>query len=148
MARFCMVTTFYPPFNFGGDGIAIRELAQALVRRGHHVTVVHDVNTYAALAGHQPAPAGEERGVEVVSVRSRVGAIAPLATHQTGRAIFTQHELRSLLRSGGFDFPAAVQQKRAVRELSHLLAGSGLGCEKGGQRKGERDRSDFHSSSE
>ncbi len=24
--RFCHVTTFYPPYNFGGDGIGIQRL--------------------------------------------------------------------------------------------------------------------------
>ena len=30
--RFCMVTTFYPPWSFGGDGVAVRRLAEALSR--------------------------------------------------------------------------------------------------------------------
>ena len=33
--RFCLVTTFYPPFNFGGDGIDVERLARALTARGH-----------------------------------------------------------------------------------------------------------------
>ncbi len=24
--RFCMITTFYPPYNFGGDGILVHQL--------------------------------------------------------------------------------------------------------------------------
>ena len=40
--RFCMLTTFYPPYAFGGDAIGIQRLSRALVRRGHQVTVVHD----------------------------------------------------------------------------------------------------------
>src|ERR1700682_4580848 len=42
--RFCFITTFYPPYNFGGDGIAVQRLARALIRRGHCVTVIHDVD--------------------------------------------------------------------------------------------------------
>jgi hypothetical protein len=48
--RFAMVTTFYPPFNFGGDGIAVQRLSRALVQRGHEVTVIHDVDAYRLLA--------------------------------------------------------------------------------------------------
>jgi len=48
--RFCFLTTFYPPFNFGGDGIGIQRLAQGLVRAGHRVTVLHDVDAYNALS--------------------------------------------------------------------------------------------------
>jgi len=47
--RFCMVTTFYPPYSYGGDGITVQRLATALVRAGHDVTVVHDAGAYAAL---------------------------------------------------------------------------------------------------
>ncbi len=33
--RFCMVTTFYPPFQFGGDATYVRALSRAPVARGH-----------------------------------------------------------------------------------------------------------------
>ena len=39
--RFCMLTTFYPPYNFGGDGIFVHHLANALAQREHHVEVIH-----------------------------------------------------------------------------------------------------------
>ena len=48
--RFAMITTFYPPYNFGGDGQAVRRLAHALARRGHRVDVIHDVDAYRMLA--------------------------------------------------------------------------------------------------
>jgi hypothetical protein len=31
--RFCLLTTFYPPCNFGGDGIDVQRTARALVNR-------------------------------------------------------------------------------------------------------------------
>ena len=42
--RFCSLTTFYPPFNFGGDGIDVQSPARALAARGHHVTVIDVVD--------------------------------------------------------------------------------------------------------
>ena len=39
--RFAMVTTFYPPFHFGGDAMYAYRLTNALARRGHEVVVVH-----------------------------------------------------------------------------------------------------------
>ena len=33
--RFGMLTTFYPPFNFGGDGIDVQRTARALVAPRH-----------------------------------------------------------------------------------------------------------------
>ena len=51
--RFCSLTTFYPPYNFGGDGIDVQRTARALVDRGHEVTVVHDIDAYQWLAGRR-----------------------------------------------------------------------------------------------
>ena len=48
--RFCMVTTFYPPYHFGGDGTYVRALSEALVKRGHEVTVVHCEDAYRLAA--------------------------------------------------------------------------------------------------
>ncbi len=44
--RFCMVTTFYPPYHFGGDGVFVYRLTQALAERGHSVDVIHSVDAY------------------------------------------------------------------------------------------------------
>ncbi|MGH7835592.1 MAG: hypothetical protein ACREQK_18255 [Candidatus Binatia bacterium] len=35
--RSCMITTFYPPYNFGGDGIFVHQLSNELARRDHQV---------------------------------------------------------------------------------------------------------------
>ena len=38
--KIAMLTTFYPPYNFGGDGIGISRLSSALAKRGCDVTVI------------------------------------------------------------------------------------------------------------
>ena len=104
--RFCMVTTFYPPFSFGGDAISVQQLSRALVRRGHHVTVVHDVDAFATLhAGPLPPYRAEDddQGVRVVRLKSRWGAVSSLLVHQLGRPVLHSSRLRELFRSGGFD---------------------------------------------
>lgn len=102
--RFAFVTTFYPPFNFGGDGIAVQGLARALVRRGHHVTVVHDVDAYNLLHdGPEPTLGPIEDGVEVISLRSGVGALSCLLTQQTGRPVVNGGRIRRILDEGRFD---------------------------------------------
>jgi glycosyltransferase involved in cell wall biosynthesis len=102
--RFCMVTTFYPPYNFGGDGVGVQRLARGLVRRGHRVTVIHDVDAYRVLSGRRE-PEGETQpdGVEVVSLRSGIGAISPLLTQQTGRPVANGRAIRRILDGGRFD---------------------------------------------
>jgi glycosyltransferase involved in cell wall biosynthesis len=102
--RFCFPTTFYPPYSFGGDGIAVQRLARALVKRGHEVTVIHDADAYIALSGGMPlVESSEHDGVEVVTLRSGVGALSPLLTQQTGRPLLKARGLRRVLREGSFD---------------------------------------------
>lgn len=102
--RCCFLTTFYPPWNFGGDGVAIQRLARGLARWGHQVTVVHDVDAYEALAGAPAPPAQPEPpGVDVVSLRSRLGRLSPVLTQQLGRPVANGRRIGRLLAAGGFD---------------------------------------------
>lgn len=102
--RFCMLTTFYPPYHFGGDAIAVQRLAEGLTRAGHHVTVVHDVDAYHAL--HPDPPPSTDSGpsgVEVVPLRSGLGPLSSLLTQQTGRPVLNGRRIRDLLARGRFD---------------------------------------------
>ena len=102
--RIGMFTTFYPPFNFGGDGIDVQRTATALARRGHRVTVVHDVNAYQWLAGRTwPEQPLVQDGVEVIGLRSRAGVLAPLLVHQTGMPIVHGRRLEAIARERAFD---------------------------------------------
>jgi len=101
--RFAMVTTFYPPYNFGGDGMGIIRLSQALVRRGHHVTVIHDGDAYVTLAGKEPAAPVANDGVNVVTLRSAYGKLSNLLTQQTGTPVVHGARIREVLDNGNFD---------------------------------------------
>jgi glycosyltransferase involved in cell wall biosynthesis len=102
--RFCMITTFYPPYNFGGDGIGVQRLSRALARRGHQVTVIHDVDAYNALQpGRAPQVERAEDGVEVIRLRSRLRTISPLLTQQTGRPLMHGRRIRQILAEQRFD---------------------------------------------
>jgi len=101
--RFCFLTTFYPPYHFGGDAIGIQRLARGLVREGHHVTVIHDVDAFLALA---PSPANVDTvddGVETVRLRSRFGTLSALLTQQTGHPVVHGRRIREVLDAGRFD---------------------------------------------
>jgi glycosyltransferase involved in cell wall biosynthesis len=124
--RFCMVTTFYPPYNFGGDGIGVQRLSQALVRRGHHVTVIHDQDSYLMLnGGRSPAPVSDADGVQVIGLRSRMGGLTQLLTHQTGRPVVHGAAIRRLLDDGRFDV-INFHNISLVGGPGVLSAGSGL----------------------
>jgi glycosyltransferase involved in cell wall biosynthesis len=86
--RFAMVTTFYPPYHFGGDAIFIRRLSHALARRGHQIDVIHDADAFRSLhAGAEPAPLEEPDGVRVHRLESRFPMLSCLATQQLGRPL-------------------------------------------------------------
>lgn len=103
--RFCMVTTFYPPYNFGGDGISVRRLSRALVRRGHHVEVIHDVDAWRLLADVREPDAADDGddGVVVHRLESGWGPLSPILTQQTGRPVANGPRIRRILDDGGFD---------------------------------------------
>lgn len=104
--RICMVTTFYPPYNFGGDGIGVQRLSRALVRAGHDVTVVHDTDAYRALqrgtVSERPA-LDDDEGVRVHRLSSPLGILSPLLVQQFGRPMLHARRLRALLAEGQFD---------------------------------------------
>ena len=96
--RIAMVTTFYPLYNFGGDGVYVQRLARALARRGHYVEVIHDTDGYRMLSGKDPGePEPDAAGVIVNRLRSRLAAPAALAVQQLGRPVVHAAELRRLL---------------------------------------------------
>ncbi len=104
--RICMLTTFYPPYSFGGDAIDVQRLSQALVRRGHDVTVVHDTDAFRALHRGPIAERPEQdddHGVKVIRLHSRAGALSPLLVQQLGRPVLHARRLRRLLGPGQFD---------------------------------------------
>ena len=102
--RFGFLTTFYPPHNFGGDGIGIQRLARGLVRAGHHVTVIHDVDAYNSLhKGPEPAAPPEPAGLEVIRLRSGLGTVSPLLTQQLGRPVVNGPRIARILDEGKFD---------------------------------------------
>lgn len=102
--RFAFLTTFYPPYNFGGDGIGIQRLARGLVSAGHQVAVIHDADAYLSLApGPPPAAASEPEGIEVIPLRSGVGRLSPLLTQQTGHPVINGRRIRRLLHERQFD---------------------------------------------
>jgi glycosyltransferase involved in cell wall biosynthesis len=99
--RFCMVTTFYPPYNFGGDGIFVQRLSQELARRGHHVEVIHCRDAYRLMTGGKPTRDYDHvPNLTVHGLESSFGFLSPLATQQTGRPFFKAAAIRRILDKG------------------------------------------------
>jgi glycosyltransferase involved in cell wall biosynthesis len=83
--RFGMVTTFYPPFSYGGDAIYVRNLARALVAQGHEVEVIASTDAYLVRSKDEAAadPTLDD-GIRVHRIRHPAGLLAPLVSQQTG----------------------------------------------------------------
>jgi glycosyltransferase involved in cell wall biosynthesis len=80
-----MVTTFYPPYHHGGDGVMVYRLAHALAARGHEVDVLHSVDAYRLQHPGEPEVAfAEHARVRRFPLESRVPALAALSAHQLG----------------------------------------------------------------
>ena len=101
--RVAHVTTFYPPHNFGGDGIGIQRLVRALARRGIHNTVILDTDAFSQLSGRSPEPAPAEPNVELVQLSSSLPRLSLLAVQQLGRPVAHAARLRALLGPDQFD---------------------------------------------
>jgi glycosyltransferase involved in cell wall biosynthesis len=83
---FCMATTFYPPYSFGGDGIHVYRLSNALARRGHRVTVLHSIDAYRVFEGKRPNGSfPNEPGVTLRPLETKARRLAAATTYVTGR---------------------------------------------------------------
>ncbi|MBW7992583.1 MAG: glycosyltransferase family 4 protein [Planctomycetes bacterium] len=102
--RFCLVSTFYPPYNFGGDGIYAHRLANGLAQLGHQVTVLHSPTAYEMLAGTKPSDSYDDhKNVTVHPIRTPLGKLGLLGVQQTGRPGLQAPALRRWLDRGNFD---------------------------------------------
>ncbi len=102
------VTTFYPPHTFGGDGVQVQRLAQALARRGHDVSVVYAPGAFSLLSprrGEAPVDIGHDSPyasrVTVHTLQGRLEKAEVLLVQQTGHPVLYRRELRRLLERPG-----------------------------------------------
>ena len=96
--RFCFLTTFFPPYHFGGDAIFVANLANLLAGAGHSVEVVHCVDSFELLKGPVgPSPVALHPSVRVHALRSPAGMLSPLVTQLTGRPGLKHKTLAAIL---------------------------------------------------
>ena len=99
-----MVTTFFPPYHFGGDATYVWHLSNALAERGHEVTVIHNVDAYRILGGTERGVAsGAHAGVEAIPIVSSTPRLAPLVVYLTGRPGILSRTLRDIFSTRSFD---------------------------------------------
>jgi glycosyltransferase involved in cell wall biosynthesis len=102
--RFLHLTTFYPPYSFGGDAMYIYRLSHALGDAGHQVDVIHCIDSYHLLHPAQPeVQFADHPNVTVHGLRSGYAWLSPLLTQQTGRLCLKRRPVVEILNSKQFD---------------------------------------------
>ena len=102
--NFLHLTTFYPPYSFGGDAMYLYRLSHALGDAGHHVDVIHCIDSYHLLHPAEPEITFTNHpNVTTHGLRSGYGWLSPLLTHQTGRPYLKRGRIREVLNSKQYD---------------------------------------------
>ena len=104
LLSFCFVTTFYPPFHFGGEALYLYRLVNELAQAGHRVTVVHCADSYELLT--KAGSRGEfphHENVTVHALRSGLGGLSPLVTYLSGRPGLKARALDDIFAGDPFD---------------------------------------------
>ena len=102
--RFCMVTTFYPPYHFGGDAVYVYRLSEALAEAGHRVDVVHSIDAFRLKQPAGPDIAfSHHANVTVHSLETSAWRTSSLAAHQLGEPARYEGSLREILDGGEYD---------------------------------------------
>ena len=99
--RICLITTFFPPLHFGGDGIFVANLANSLARAGHQVHVIHCADSFWSTRGTvEPSPVSIHPGIVVHTLSSSLGAFSPLLTQATGEPWLKRTKIAKILALG------------------------------------------------
>ena len=94
-----MITTFYPPYHFGGDATYVRALSKSLVNRGHEVHVVHCEDAYRTVShNNEILESTIDEGITIHKLKSNFGLLSPLFTQQTGFPGFKKTDLKRILK--------------------------------------------------
>jgi glycosyltransferase involved in cell wall biosynthesis len=84
--KFCLCTTFYPPYNSDADGFYVQRLANGLAKLGHEVTVLHNPDAYEVLTGKKVIEAYDDHpSITIKKVISPLKRLSLLAIQQTGK---------------------------------------------------------------
>jgi len=98
------LTTFYPPYSFGGDAMYIYRLSHALAEEGHQVDVVHCLDSYHLLHPAEPEIQYDEHpNIHRHGLRSGYGGLSPLLTQQTGQPFLKRKQIQELLSNKPYD---------------------------------------------
>jgi glycosyltransferase involved in cell wall biosynthesis len=99
-----MVTSFYPPYHFGGDGMFVYRLSEALAEAGHKVDVIHSVDAFRMQKDALPAEGfSHHPNIKLHRLESAHPSLAVLSAHQLGSPGLYNRQIKEILAAGGYD---------------------------------------------
>jgi glycosyltransferase involved in cell wall biosynthesis len=99
-----MITTFYPPYSFGGDAIFVYHLATALGERGHTVDVFHSEDAYRLQHPGDPETIFiEHPNVTRRPLRSQSPILNTAKAHQSGLPSVYRAQMEQLFSGDHYD---------------------------------------------
>jgi glycosyltransferase involved in cell wall biosynthesis len=102
--NFLHLTTFYPPYSFGGDAMYLYRLCHAIADAGHHVDVIHCLDSYHLLHPAEPEVKFADRpDVARHGLRTGYGWLSPLLTQQLGQPYLKRKFIQTVLNSKRYD---------------------------------------------
>ncbi len=79
----------------------VYQLSNELAARGHHVEIIHCIDSYRVVArGETLRAANDHPNIIVHRLESGWGALSPLVTHQTGYPLFKTKAIQKILACG------------------------------------------------
>jgi glycosyltransferase involved in cell wall biosynthesis len=102
--NFLHLTTFYPPYSFGGDAMYLYRLCHALGDAGHQVDVIHCIDSFHLLHPGEPEISFPSHpNVKTYGLQSGYKWLSPLLSQQTGRPWLKMRQIRKVLDSKEYD---------------------------------------------
>jgi len=102
--NFLHLTSFYPPYSFGGDAMQVYRLCHALGDAGHNVDVIHCIDSYHLLHPAEPEVCfPDHANVTTHGLRSGYKWLSPFLTQQTGRPLLKKRRICQVLDSKPYD---------------------------------------------
>ena len=99
-----MISTFYPPYNFGGDGIFVYRLCNELAQRGHKIDVVHCIDSFNLLGkNNSQGDYPNHQNITVYPLKSHVNFLSPFLTQQTSHSYFKRKKIKELILKNKYD---------------------------------------------
>ena len=93
-------TTFYPPYHVGGDAIHVYYLANELIKLGHEIHVIYNIESYRLKKKDILKNENEfqnDENIYMYPIKSPIGRITPIISYILGTLYPVQNKIANLI---------------------------------------------------